>query len=255
MECQRKEEDYLELRSAALDAELNKAAAGLPPPTISTKAAARYLGVHFDTLGEWRRRTPPAGPPFVKGAGRAAGGANEHVRYPYTELVAWQASRVGRSVKERRLIDELDAAQQRVRELEIELALRQAREDASRLQKKLGRIASLATLGDIAVVTHEWALVDGEVAGHVLVVDDQVLSGALERGEVWDATVESALQALWVDGEAREPYHAAYANVLKAVTQELFKAQAAQRANDLEVRWTTTTVADRYKRPFAEDGR
>ncbi|HFT6977326.1 nucleotide-binding protein [Stenotrophomonas maltophilia] len=251
MECQRKEEDYLELRSAALDAELNKAAAGLPPPTISTKAAARYLGVHFDTLGDWRRRTPPAGPPFVKGAGRAGGGANEHVRYPYTELVAWQASRVGRSVKERRLIDELDAAQQRVRELEIELALRQARDDASRLQKKLGRIATLATLDDIAVVPHEWALVDGRVAGHVLVVSDDVLSGALERGDVWDATIEVALQAPWVDGETREPYHAAYANVLQIVMQELREAKAAQQASDLEARWAPGAVSGNSARPFA----
>ncbi|MDH7547928.1 hypothetical protein [Stenotrophomonas geniculata] len=152
------------------------------------------------------------------------------------------------------MIDELDAAQQRVRELEIELALRQARDDASRLQKKLGRIATLATLDDIAVVPHEWALVDGRVAGHVLVVSDQVLSGALERGDVWDDTVEVALQAPWVDGETREPYHAAYAKVLQVAMHQLCEAQAAQRANDLEVRWTTATVAHRYKRPFAEDG-
>lgn len=252
---QRSVESYVERMSTRVDEELARAAGGLPPPTVSTKAAARYLGVHFDTLGEWRRRTPPAGPPFVKGVGRAGGGANEHVRYPYTELVAWQASRVGRSAKERRLIDELDAAQQRVRELEIELALRHARDDASRLQRKLGRIATLATLDDIAVVTHEWALVDGRVAGHVLVVSDDVLSCALERCEVWDATVEVALQAPWIDGEAREPYHSAYANVLSAVTQDLCKAQAAQRATDLEARWTPATAAHRYKRPFAEEGR
>ncbi|WP_241897779.1 hypothetical protein [Stenotrophomonas maltophilia] len=153
------------------------------------------------------------------------------------------------------MIDELDAAQQRVRELEIELALQQAREDASRLQKKLGRIATLATLDDIAGLSHEWVLVDGRVAGHVLVVSDQVLSGALERGDVWDATVEAALQAPWVNGETREPYHAAYANVLQIVMQKLREAQAVQRASDLEVRWTTATVAHRYKRPFAEDGR
>ncbi|OBU57342.1 hypothetical protein [Stenotrophomonas maltophilia] len=246
----RGEKEYRTLADAALDRELERAKAGLTP-SLSTKAAARYLGVHFDTLGQWRRRTPPAGPPFVKGAGRAAGGANEHVRYPYTELVAWQASRVGRSVKERRLIDELDAAQQRVRELEIELALRQARDDASRLQKKLGRIASLATLDDVAVFTHEWALVDGRVAGHVLVVSDDVLSGALDSGDVWDATVEIALQAPWVDGETLEPYHVAYGEVLKAAIQELCEAQAAQRASDLEARWAPGAVSGNSMRPFA----
>ncbi|WP_414488677.1 hypothetical protein [Stenotrophomonas maltophilia] len=149
------------------------------------------------------------------------------------------------------MIDELDAAQQRVRELEIELALRQARDDASRLQKKLGRIATLATLDDIAVVTHEWALVDGQVAGHVLVVDDQVLSGALERGDVWDATVEVALQAPWVDGETREPYHCACANVLQTVMQELREAKAAQQASDLEARWAPGAVSGNSARPFA----
>ncbi|MDT3470256.1 MULTISPECIES: hypothetical protein [Stenotrophomonas] len=151
------------------------------------------------------------------------------------------------------MIDELDAARQRVRELELELALRQARDDASRLQKKLGRIASLATLDDIAVVPHEWALVDGRVAGHVLVVNDQVLSGALERGDVWDATVEVALQAPWVDGETREPYHCACANVLQTVMQELRGAQAAQRANDLEARWAPGDAMGVPVRPFARD--
>lgn len=160
---------------------------------------------------------------------------------------------MGRSVKERRLIDELDAAQQRVRELEIELALRQARDDASRLQKKLGRIATLTTLDDIAVVPHEWALVDGLVAGHVLVVNDQVLSGALERGDVWDATVEVALQAPWGDGETREPYHAAYEKVLQKAMHELSEAQAAQRANDLEARWAPGEAMGVPLRPFARD--
>ncbi|MBT0177962.1 hypothetical protein, partial [Listeria seeligeri] len=87
----------------------------------------------------------------------------------------------------------------------------------------------------------------------VLVVNDQVLSGAIERGDVWDATVEVALQAPWVNGETREPYHAAYVKVLKAAMHELCGAQAAQRANDLEARWALGDAMGVPVRPFARD--
>lgn len=74
IELQRTEEQYLALQTTAVDRELERAAAGLPPPTVSTKAAAKFLGVHFDTLGEWRRRSPPLGPRFKKVQGRLGAG-------------------------------------------------------------------------------------------------------------------------------------------------------------------------------------
>jgi hypothetical protein len=70
---------------------------------------------------------------------------------------------------------------------------------------------------------------------------------------VWDATVEVALQAHWIDGETREPYHAAYADVLNVVMQDLCEAHAVQRASDLEARWAPGGAAGRSVRPFARD--
>ncbi|MCT8358769.1 nucleotide-binding protein, partial [Xanthomonas citri pv. anacardii] len=81
----RGEEKYLAQADAALDRELERAKAGVTP-SVSSKAAARFLGVHVDTLGQWRRRTPPLGPAFQKGAGNDEGGANQHVRYLFVDL-------------------------------------------------------------------------------------------------------------------------------------------------------------------------
>lgn len=50
IEVVRSEEDYRALLEAALDQELERARAGLTQ-TVTSKAAARFLGVHFDTLG------------------------------------------------------------------------------------------------------------------------------------------------------------------------------------------------------------
>lgn len=61
----RSEEEYRALADAALDSELERAKVGLTP-SVSSRAAARFLGVHLDTLGQWRRRTPPLGSAFQK---------------------------------------------------------------------------------------------------------------------------------------------------------------------------------------------
>lgn len=57
----RTEEAYRSKAEAAWSAELARAKStggGL----VSAKAAAWFLGIHADTLGDWRRRTPPTGP-------------------------------------------------------------------------------------------------------------------------------------------------------------------------------------------------
>ncbi len=250
IELQRTEEQYLALQATAVDRELERAAAGLPPPTVSTKAAAKFLGVHFDTLGEWRRRSPPLGPPFQKGAGQVGGGLNQHVRYLYSDLVEWQQARIGKSPKERRLQNDLDLAQQRVRELELELSLRQAKEELAKLQKKLGRIANLATLSDVAVVSHDWALVGDRIAGHVLAVDDATLAQALAEGNVWEGTVEDALGQPWINTESRQPYQDAFVGVLTSTQHAIEAARSRQRASDLEERLSGNVVEGNAVRPF-----
>lgn len=252
IELQRTEEQYLALQATAVDRELERAAAGLPPPTVSTKAAAKFLGVHFDTLGEWRRRSPPLGPPFQKGAGQVGAGLNQHVRYLYADLVEWQNARLGKSPKERRLQNDLDLAQQRVRELELELSLRQAKEELAKLQKKLGRIANLATLQDVAVMSHDWALVGDRIAGHVLTVDDVTIAQALAEGDVWEGTIEDALAQPWVSTDARQSYQDAFVAVLTNAQHAIEAARSRQRASDLEERLSSPTHEAEPVRPFGK---
>ena len=252
IELQRNEEQYLALQATAVDRELERAAAGLPPPTVSTKAAAKFLGVHFDTLGEWRRRSPPLGPPFQKGAGQVGAGLNQHVRYLYSDLVEWQQARIGKSAKERRLQNELDQAQQRLREHELELALRQAKDELAKLQKKLGRIAALVTLQDVAMETHDWALIGDRIAGHVLAIDDATLAQALAEGDVWEGSVQDALAQPWTSTENRQPYQDAFLGVLAATQHAIEAARSRQRASDLEERLSSDVVESAGIRPFGK---
>lgn len=252
IKLQRTEEQYLALQATAVDRELERAAAGLPPPTVSTKAAAKFLGVHFDTLGEWRRRSPPLGPPFQKGAGQVGGGLNQHVRYLYSDLVEWQQARIGKSAKERRLQNELDQAQQRLREHELELALRQAKDELAKLQKKLGRIAALVTLQDVAMETHDWALIGDRIAGHVLAIDDATLAQALAEGDVWEGSVQDALAQPWTSTENRQPYQDAFLGVLAATQHAIEAARSRQRASDLEERLSSDVVESAGIRPFGK---
>ena len=253
IEPKRSEDDYRAQRAAAIDRELERAGAGLPPPTVSTKAAAKYLDVHVDTLGEWRRRSPPLGPPYQKGAGDVGGGANQHVRYLFDDLVAWRQGRAHTSSKERRLLDELAALERKRREVELELALQDAKGELARLQKKLGRIAKLETSHDIAVTVHDWVIEQGRVVGHVLTVDEPALLKALDAGDVWEATVEEALAALWVDREHREPFDSAFRIALNNMDVALSKAQAAQRETDLMARWAPGRDSGPRVRPLASE--
>lgn len=252
IELQRTEEQFLTLQATALDRELERAAVGLPPPTVSTKAAAKFLGVHFDTLGEWRRSSPPMGPPFQKGAGQVGGGLNRHVRYLYSDLVEWQNARTGKTPKERRLQNELDQAQQRLREHELELALRQAKDELAKLQKKLGCIAALTTLQDVAMETHEWALIGDRIAGHVLAVDDVTLAQALAEGDVWEGTVEDALAQPWTSTDNRQPYQDAFLSVLTSTQHAIEAARSRQRTSDLEDRLSGETRDAEAVRPFGK---
>ncbi|ASK93100.1 nucleotide-binding protein [Xanthomonas campestris pv. trichodesmae] len=252
IEVVRSEEDYRALLEAALDQELERARAGLTQ-TVASKAAARFLGVHFDTLGEWRRRSPPLGPPFQKGAGHAGGGANQHVRYLYEDLVEWQRARVSKTPKERRLVEELERLRQQARELELQLELQAVKDQVARMTRKAGRVLALTTVKECLTVPHDWVLVGGRMVGHVLTVPGDVLTavtaadGASEANvahtgvgsevsEVWTATLEEALQQPWVGNEARDPFSQAMDTALGELTRHLAQERSAQRSRDLEDR-------------------
>ncbi|UYK83755.1 nucleotide-binding protein [Xanthomonas sacchari] len=261
IEVVRSEEDYRALFDAALDQELERARAGLTQ-TVSSKAAARFLGVHFDTLGEWRRRSPPLGPPFQKGAGLTGGGANQHVRYLYEDLVEWQKARASKTPRERRLIDELEQLRQRARELELQLELQAVKDQVARMTRKAGRVLALTTAKECLTVQHDWVLVGGRLVGHVLTVPDDVLTavaaadGAKGTGfaypgagadveEVWTATLEEALQEPWVNNEARDRFSDEMDTALGGLMLQLAQERSMQRSRDLDDKLPPATVLSR----------
>jgi len=241
IEVVRSEEEYRTLADAALDRELERAKAGLTP-SVSSKAAARFLGVHVDTLGQWRRRTPPLGPAFQKGAGDNEGGANQHVRYRFSDLEAWQSTRTGRTVKERRLVDELERVKQRARELEMELELQSLRDQVARMTRKAGRVLALETVADCLHVTHEWVIIKGRICGHVLEVPSSALEQALEFGELIEASLSEVLALPWTSSSAREVFAAHFESRLVELQRRLLGEHALQRERDIDA-WLPESVS------------
>lgn len=235
IEVVRSEEEYRALADAALDRELERAKAGLTP-SVSSKAAARFLGVHVDTLGQWRRRTPPLGPAFQKGAGDSGGGANQHVRYMFVDLEEWQSARMGRTVKERRLVDELERVRQRARELEMELELQSLREQVARMTKKSGRVLALETAKECLRVRHEWVVAEELVVGHVLTVPEPVLNLAFEAGTVAEGALSEALRWGWASSNERDLFAGVMDEAISALAESMGYERSAQRLRELDMR-------------------
>jgi len=223
IEVVRSEDEYRALADAALDTELERARAGMTP-SVSSKAAARFLGVHVDTLGQWRRRTPPLGPAFQKGA----------VRYRIADLEEWQSARAGKTIKERLLVDELERYKQRARELELELELRSLREQVARMTKKAGRILALETARECLDAPHQWVVKDGLVMGHVLTIPEMVLAQGLDAGGIVEATLGDVLMWPWADGSARDAFAVQIDTAFSDFTKQLGQERSAQRMRDLD---------------------
>ncbi len=201
----RTEESFLAKVEASWSGELvraKNAGGGM----ISAKAAAWFLGIHADTLGDWRRRIPPMGPRFQKALGSAVNGPNQRVKYDYDELVAWKDGQQGRTAKERRLSAELERLSQQQRELELERQIHEAKVALEKLRKNAGRFTALITSHQGWAIPHPWAVVGGLIAGHVLSVDEDTLDRALAEGEIWEAPLAEALLEPWTSVAAREPF-------------------------------------------------
>jgi len=221
----RTEEAFLAKAEASWSGELvraKNAGGGM----VSAKAAAWFLGIHADTLGEWRRRIPPTGPRFQKASGSAVNGPNQRVEYDYDELVAWKDGQQGRTAKERRLSAELEQKTQELRVLELERELYEVKMALEKRRKNAGRYTALVTSHDGWATSHAWAVVDGLVAGHVLTVDEDILNRALAAGEIWDASLGDALLEPWISVAARDPFDDAM-----EAAQATFQAARTQARN------------------------
>lgn len=217
---------------------------------VSAKAAAWFLGIHADTLGEWRRRIPPMGPRFQKASGSAVNGPNQRVKYDYDELVVWKDGQQGRTAKERRLSSELERLSQQQRVLELERQIHEAKVALEKLQKNAGRYAALVTSHEGWATSHVWAVVEGVIAGHVLTVDEDTLDRALAEGEIWDATLPNALLEPWISVEARDPFDDAMKDALAAFQGAQTHARNQDRARGLEDRLPPPTAPESPRKPF-----
>lgn len=217
---------------------------------VSAKAAAWFLGIHADTLGEWRRRIPPMGPRFQKASGSAANGPNQRVKYDYDELLAWKDGQQGRTAKERRLSSELERLSQQQRELELERQIHEAKVALEKLRKNAGRYTALVTSHEGWATSHAWAVVDGLIAGHALTVDEDTLDRALAEGEIWDASLVDALLEPWISVEARDPFDDAMKDALAAFQGAQAHARNQDRARGLEDRLPPATAAESTRKPF-----
>ncbi|WOB27713.1 MULTISPECIES: nucleotide-binding protein [Xanthomonas] len=217
---------------------------------VSAKAAALFLSIHADTLGEWRRRIPPMGPRFQKASGSALDGPNQRVKYDYEELVAWKDGQQGRTAKERRLSSELERLNQQQRELQLERQIHEAKVALEKLRKNAGRYAALVTSHEGWATSHAWAVVEGLIAGHVLTVGEDTLDRALADGEIWDAPLADALLEPWISVEARDPFDDAMKDALAAFQRALDHTRNQDRARGLEDRLPPPTAPESTRKPF-----
>lgn len=126
----------LRARSKA-EEELSQASAGLRL-WISTRAAAMLLGVHPDTLSDWRNANPAKGPPWRKGAS-SEGGKNRRVKYDYQGLVNWARDHSGRSEMELRLVDEVERVMHQARLNDLKSAIAERRREIKKRSKQRRR--------------------------------------------------------------------------------------------------------------------
>lgn len=231
IEPQRSPETYASLADERAARELERARAG-EVDDVSARAAARFLRIHVETLGQWRRRNPPLGPPWRKGAD-GLGTRNEHVSYSYAELVAWKQGQQGKTHKQRWLTDELERQRQRIVELELELAVEEAKKKAAQLAKKLGRVARFATVADLTTST-PWVSNGAAILGHVLTVGEGELIEALDRDWVVEASLLEALELPWAHSSMREPFSNAALSCLADSQSHLESLGRAQVERDME---------------------
>ena len=212
-----------------LDREIADAKAGAKSK-VSRAAAARYLDMSLTTLGELMKAGK--GPPFVKNEAASAA-MNQHIHFPWPELVAWdQARTTYNSPKQREQLEEESkrvALRRQLADLEAQAAaLRKAlRESGDRRIMAFGGLPSIAE-------PHPWIFDGTRLQGHALIVSEEVL----EAGEIIWLSLDEALQEDWADLSQHEHFTEIYVGVLNNATQV---AQSQHR------RWRLIAEADKAR--------
>ena len=199
-------QDHMEKRLARLDREIEDARRGVVS-NISREAAARFLNVSTKTL--YRQIQAGEGPPHQKASSKGAG-KNQHIRFPFPDLEAWNSDRTqyGSAGDRHKLREEADrnAIRRQIVEQEAQLqALRsQLRESGDR------RVLAFEGASSVAL-PQPWVFDGDQVVGHALCVTVDVL----DAGEVIVMSLDEALIEDWVNPEEREYFHEILASELR----------------------------------------
>lgn len=215
---------------AAWQQEITDAKAG-NPPSVSTHAAAFYLGVHYKTFLAWVRSG--CGPDPIKNPVRPGTTArNQRMRFTLEALDAFQQSRTG-SVITRGMRTDTERVQRETERIQAAIDLKAAQDQLAKARERAKRhgIVCFLVLAD-TVEVQPWARIDDRLVGHAWVVDDAAFDAAGD--DLVEATLEEALAMPWASEAARAPYATAFDNILGQIETALAAGRTRQRAQDLE---------------------
>lgn len=230
--------------------EIDNARAG-HPPTVSTKAAAYYVGVHYKTFLVWVR--DGIGPQPIRNPVKPGTTAlNQRMRFSLGALEEFQQSRSG-DVLTRGARTDAMAAHREVDRLQAAIERKVADDLVARARDKAKRVGVLnfASLDDL-IDAHPWARIGERLVGHAWAVDDATFQAAGD--DLVEATLEEALAMPWVSEAARAPFVDAFLGVLRRIETALEAARTRQRSLDLDDRLSGAREG-KGPRPFAKEDR
>lgn len=205
--------DVMALRKKAAEEELARAQAPGGPVRVSRMAAAIFCNVSYDTMRRWEQDgTGPRVDANSQEKGR------EWVFYIYQDLVDWVARGAMKPTQRKKaakhanaIRDELEHQEELRRERELELMRQETRKLEKELEvlRKKTQALGFTSLQDLRV-EQDWVMRDSQVVGHVLTVTDAELQDAIDRDDIWEATLDEALMVPWVSLSFRRFYFRNY---------------------------------------------
>lgn len=172
--------------------------------------AAVYLGVSEKTLGRIRADTE-SGLPYIQYPKSGSKAVNQDVYYVKGELRQWR--------EQKKVYSTLDA--KRIRGLTFS-TMADLLEEQPFVMKTIYSTGKVG-MGDPISKSHS------EILGHIFTINNEDLSSLLhdETMEVVWLSLPDALNENWSNGEARNPFHKAYTELLQGWIAESVRGQEA----------------------------
>lgn len=182
---------------------------------VRSDLAAIFLGISKKTLARLRQNGD--GPPYVQVAEEGSDARNQIVNYVMGKLRAYRASKEVKS--------SMDAAEIRGKTFSTIADLLEEQPFVMKTIYSTGKVG----MGDPISKSHS------EILGHIFTITDEDLSSLLhdETMEVVWLSLPDALNENWSNGEARNPFHKAYTELLQGWIAESVRGQEAAELNSL----------------------